>query len=179
MTSLRRRLAALLLAAVWMLAGCGGARADRLAWNRLQNGLAGEWKAEACAKSGGQMVSLALRRSPAERLEIQFTAPDTLAGLRVTLLPDRVEMAWQGLGFTIPPGRLPEGSVAGQVAGALEKIQALQPEQLHLERQGGKLLAEGEGLQLTAGLEHGNLLTLAVPGGGLELELEDFQNLRQ
>ena len=118
-----------------------------------------------------------LRRSPAERLEVVFEAPESLAGLRVALLPGWAEVHFQGQKLTFPSGRLPERSVAGLFGDALQRILAWEPEQLDLERREGTLFAQADGLALTAGLEEGNLLALAVLEEGLEVEVQDFQNL--
>ena len=159
------------------LIGCGGARADRLAWGHVQGKWVGEWSAKAQVHYANQECAVSLKRSPVERFEVIFEGPENLKGLRVTFLPDRTEMCYQGQNLSFSSGRLPEHSVAGQLANVVELIPILDPEQLRLERQDGQLLAQAEGLDLTADLESGNILTLSIPDEELELELLNFQNL--
>ncbi len=168
---------AVLMAVLMLLCSCGGGRADRLAWARVQGKLAGEWELQAQVLWAGEPLSLTLQRSPAERLVLAFEAPESLAGLRAVFLPGETQLCYQDLTDSFPSGRLPEGSVAGQLADALKRVLALEPSQLELERREGLLWARADGLELTAGLESGNIMTLSIPEQGMELKALDFRSL--
>lgn len=107
--------------------------------------------------------------------DVEFSEPNTLAGVKLTFLDNTVTASFKGLEFSVPQSALPVKSMITMLFTVVED--AASQEKLSCVKKEGLYLVEGElpeGAYTLTLNEAGEPVMFAMPNQGLSIEFSDF-----
>lgn len=141
-------------------------------------GHSGNYETEAVIHLRELTMTASISRSP-QACHILFSGPESLAGMEYVFDRDSVELLYRGLQFQFDPQAVPDSSVAGVLAGAVDRV--LQDDGIRIETADTTTQLSG---MLDAGAftllvdnETAIPLKLLLPGMDMEIEFAQFRFL--
>lgn len=127
-----------LLISVIVLTGCGEKKTMKSAKTGLSSAFSCDMKllyddSEFCGK---------ITRSGTGLWNIEFTAPETLAGVKLSFINDDVTASYKGLDFTIPKKAMPVKSIISNLISAVDELAG--SEEMQCVTNDGEIIVEGE-----------------------------------
>ena len=132
-----------------------------------------EFSAEAQVSFGESEFTALVTQERPGALELTFTAPAELAGLRLRLQSGNATLHYGELQAELPASALPASNVAALLSGVLLRLAQSSPEGLARARGGGwTLTGHANGLPYQAVIDADGILTqISAPAAGLEVIL--------
>jgi len=172
-------LAAVLLAAFFIFASCRKGEDPGSRNAKVLDQMSAQYDTTANITYGELGATATISQTTPTSCSVSFTAPDSLKDMAFTFTRDEVQVSFKGLSFAFDPSSVPGGAVANMAVSAINKV--LLREDLDLDYTDGALSVSGNtdagAFTLVLDPENGNMLSLSVPGEGLEIEFEDFRFL--
>ena len=165
---MRRGIASIVILLALMLAGCDQTPAAEPVGSGFTCRIQAEYK--------DLDVKGVLVRQSAGTLKLEFSAPESLAGMTALWDGDSVELQMNGMSFSVDPATVPESAMGEEIVAVLDA--AVRGEGDRTQKD-GKLFVCGNGnngaYELVCDAETGQPLSLSVPSLPLTVTFSDFQ----
>jgi hypothetical protein len=116
-----------------------------------------------------------ITRYGTDNWDVEFSSPNTLAGVLLSYRDDNVEASYKGLSFSVPKSALPLKAMISNLIYAVDSMSELS--EIECQEDDGKMLYEGESEQGKYTLSFnndGSLYKFAMPNYKLEMTFADF-----
>ena len=140
-----------------------------------RNGLSGAFSGKASITLEKLQAEGDVSRTGKNEWSIEFSAPNTLSGVRLDFSEDSVSASYKGLSFSVPQSALPVKAMMLNLISAVESNSAA--EELSGEEKDGNMLIKGslEGGDYTLSVDKdGNLSGFDMPGYKLKMSFTEI-----
>lgn len=168
-----KKFVVLLLSSVMMLCLCACGGKSNV---KFEPELNKAFTVSAQIKYDDQEYLASMTRFGKDNWDVEFSSPNTLAGVLLSYRDDKVEASYKGLSFSVPKSALPLKAIISSLIDVVDTT-AEMPE-ISGEEKDGKILVEGETEQGRYTLKmdkSGTITGFSMPNLSLEMTFTDFQ----
>lgn len=168
-----KKFVVLLLSSVMMLCLCACGGKSNV---KFEPELNKAFTVSAQIKYDDQEYLASMTRHGKDNWDVEFSSPNTLAGVLLSYRDDKVEASYKGLSFSVPKSALPLKAIISSLIDVVDTT-AEMPE-ISGEEKDGEILVEGETEQGRYTLKmdkSGTITGFSMPNLSLEMTFTDFQ----
>ena len=142
---------------------------------KFQTKLGGAFTVNAQIVNGEQESAAVVKRLGMSSWDIEFSSPNTLAGVVLSYRENNVEASYKGLSFSVPKSALPLKAIILTLTDVVDSMSQL--DEIECEEKDGSFIYEGENEQGKYVLEmdkNGGLSKFTMKNLNLEITFTDF-----
>lgn len=172
-----KRVLTVILAAVLILTGCS--KSDRVTNKDVKTveNLSGDFGASGTLTYKDVKAELQIQKSAPQKYIVEFTAPDSLKGMKLTVEEGGVLVEYGVLSYRTDSSSMPSASVLKLINGALSSAVG-GGDTVGVTAEGNRLKVAGKtgtgSYVLSLDRDSGNLLEISYPGEQFSIKFENF-----